>query len=140
MLLFGISISSWTFSPLVSLMICTVIVPTGNGKKLSNSQACCLAAAQFLSISCGQSYVRRLYRSMDSNASGFGSAYVKNWPNSTSISSGQTKKIEAAAEFFHRPFLSVPSFSDSWKKHCQRLRESPPFSCHFLYLPKVLNS
>ena len=39
---------------------------TGNGRKLSNSQACCLAqlclaAAWFLSISCGQSYVRRLY-------------------------------------------------------------------------------
>ena len=40
--------------------------PTGNGKKVSNSQACCLAqlrlaAAYFLSISCGPSYVRRLY-------------------------------------------------------------------------------
>ena len=40
--------------------------PTGNGKKLSCTQACCLAqlclaAAYFLSISCGQSYVRRLY-------------------------------------------------------------------------------
>ena len=40
--------------------------PTGNGKKLSNSQACCLAqlclgAVKFLSISCGPSYVRRLY-------------------------------------------------------------------------------
>ena len=40
--------------------------PTGNGEKLSNSQACCqahlcLAAALCLSISCGQSYVRRLY-------------------------------------------------------------------------------
>ena len=40
--------------------------PTGNGKKLSKSQACCLAqlclaAAQFLSISNGQSCVRRLY-------------------------------------------------------------------------------
>ena len=39
--------------------------PTGSGMKLSSSQACCLAqlclaAAQFLSISCGQSYVRRL--------------------------------------------------------------------------------
>ena len=42
--------------------------PTGNGKKLNNSQACCLAqkclaAAYFLSISCGQSYFRRLYSS-----------------------------------------------------------------------------
>ena len=40
--------------------------PTGNGKKLSNTQACCLAQqclapAYFLSISCGQSHVRRLY-------------------------------------------------------------------------------
>ena len=40
--------------------------PTGNGKKLSKIQACCLAqlclaAALFLSISCGPSYVRRLY-------------------------------------------------------------------------------
>ena len=39
--------------------------PTGNGKKLSKSQACCLAqlclgAAYFLSISCGQSCVCRL--------------------------------------------------------------------------------
>ena len=40
---------------------------TGNGEKLSNIQVCylaqlCLAAASFLSVSCGQSYVRRLYR------------------------------------------------------------------------------
>ena len=42
-------------------------LPTGNGKKLSYSQAqlgqaTCLAVAQFLSISGGPSYVRRLYR------------------------------------------------------------------------------
>ena len=41
--------------------------PTGNGNNLSNSQACCLAqlclaAAQFLSISCGPSWARALYR------------------------------------------------------------------------------
>ena len=41
-------------------------LPTGNGKKLSCSQAqvgqaTCLAVALFLSISCGPSYVRRLY-------------------------------------------------------------------------------
>ena len=40
--------------------------PTGNGKKLSNCQACCLAqlclaAAYFLSISCGPSWARALY-------------------------------------------------------------------------------
>ena len=40
--------------------------PTGNGKKLSNSQACCLAqlclaAASFLSISCGPSTPSALY-------------------------------------------------------------------------------
>ena len=40
--------------------------PTGNGKKLSNSQACCLsqqclAAAKFLSISCGPSTPSALY-------------------------------------------------------------------------------
>ena len=40
--------------------------PTGNGKKLSCSQAqlgqaTCLAVASFLSISCGPTYVRRLY-------------------------------------------------------------------------------
>ena len=40
---------------------------TGNGKKRSNSQACCLAqlflaAASFLSISCGPSWARALYR------------------------------------------------------------------------------
>ena len=40
--------------------------PTGNRKKLSScqaqlGQATCLAVASFLSISCGQSYVRRLY-------------------------------------------------------------------------------
>ena len=49
---------------------CTVSVdslPTGNRKKLSKSQACCLSqlcltAAQFLSISCGTNYLRALYR------------------------------------------------------------------------------
>ena len=40
--------------------------PTGNGKKLSSSQACylaqlCLATASFLSISCGPSWARALY-------------------------------------------------------------------------------
>ena len=40
--------------------------PTGNGKKVSNSQACCLAQlclapAYFLSISCGPSWARALY-------------------------------------------------------------------------------
>ena len=40
--------------------------PTGNGKKLSSCQAqlglaTCLAVASFLSVSCGPSYVRRLY-------------------------------------------------------------------------------
>ena len=40
--------------------------PRGNGKKLSSSQAqlgqtTCLAVALFLSISCGPTYVRRLY-------------------------------------------------------------------------------
>ena len=43
--------------------------PTGNRKKRSNCPACCLAqlclaAAMFLSISCGPSYVRRLYFQM----------------------------------------------------------------------------
>ena len=39
---------------------------TGNGKKLSNCQACCLAqqclaAAELLSISCGANYLRALH-------------------------------------------------------------------------------
>ena len=42
--------------------------PTGNGKKVSNSQACCLAqlclaAASFLSIFCGPSTPSTLYTS-----------------------------------------------------------------------------
>ena len=56
-------------------MICNILQPadigwpTGYGKKLSCSQACCLAqlclaAALFLSISCGPSYVRRLYSAL----------------------------------------------------------------------------
>ena len=41
--------------------------PTGNGKKVTKSQACglaqlCLAAAEFLSISCGANYLRALCR------------------------------------------------------------------------------
>ena len=43
-----------------------IVCPTGNGRKLSKSQACCLAqqclaAAEFLSISCGANYLRALY-------------------------------------------------------------------------------
>ena len=50
----------------IFLQLADIRLPTGNGKKLSCSQAqlgqaTCLAVALFLSISCGQSYVRRLY-------------------------------------------------------------------------------
>ena len=53
-------------SKVISLQCSCSGWPTGNGKKVSNRQACCLAqlcqaAAYFLSISCGLSYVRRLY-------------------------------------------------------------------------------
>ena len=52
--------------PIKSIQPADIGLPTGNRKKLSYSQAQLgqatgLAVAQFLSISCGQSYVRRLY-------------------------------------------------------------------------------
>ena len=62
-------------SAIINVQCAQIVCPTGNGKKLSSSQACslaqlCLAAAYFLSISCGANYLRALYMGYEYSITG----------------------------------------------------------------------
>ena len=81
--------------------------PTGNGKKLSNSQACCLAqlclaAAYFLSISCGPSTPSAMYRHYLMASPNFCS-----WPSVAKMNVLPSKSVFLRASTLHDTSLAL---------------------------------